>query len=94
MPRAERTVVEIEVEPVVTDREMGGWDLRPKACPAAAHLAALSMKPWTCKSGIVTNFQGAVPLRSCEHVRGDVNDKQPPTIMCAFQEAAARKGGR
>jgi len=50
----------VEREPIET------WQCVSPECPLLPHLTALGQKPRECTAGIVTNFQGAVPLKHCE----------------------------
>jgi len=73
------------------DSPIGAWVLMPKDCPAAAHLAALGQKPWSCVQGLQTSAQGMVPLGRCKHFGGDdtLGERDGHlSVKCTFGEDA------
>jgi len=80
--------VEITLD-IDEESPIGAWTMVPKACPAAAHLAALRQKPWSCVAGLQTRGQGAVPISHCEHFGGNEtisNTDGPLVAGCNFEQ--------
>ena len=50
---------------------IGAWQVNSQDCPLLPHLKALGKQPQDCASGIETNVQGPVVLKTCEHYAKD-----------------------
>ena len=48
--------------------DAGIFEVTCETCPLLPHLNALGQKPRPCMAGIVTNVQGPVVLKKCEHL--------------------------
>jgi len=56
-------------------------------CPALTHTNALGIKAWDCMSGIVTNIQGFVPVKTCPHYVSDsvaIDAEKSVTLNCSY----------
>lgn len=74
-------------ELVVDDKEMGFWHFESKNCPLLPHLKALGEKPRPCVSGLATNVQGAVPIGSCDHKHGEIEEVNSKLVVhCAHDK--------
>jgi Na+/serine symporter len=56
-------------------------------CPALTHTNALGIKAWNCMSGIVTNIQGFVPVKTCPNYVADsvaIDAEKTVTLKCSY----------
>lgn len=83
-----------EKRPVKLDmNEMGLWTMQAPDCPANVLRARLGEKPESCRSGLSTNIQGAVPLSRCKWLVGEIADQDgKPVATCSFDQKEGRDG--
>ena len=66
---------------------MGMWTMVAKDCPANKLRAQLGDKPETCRAGLSTNAQGAIPLHKCRFLVGEIEDVDGrPIANCGFED--------
>lgn len=53
---------------VFAEDELGLWKITCADCPLLPHTRALGQKDPECVGGMVTNMQGPVVLKRCEHL--------------------------
>ena len=67
----------------------GLWAMTCAECPLLAHTNALGQAAPDCASGIATNMQGPIPLKTCKHLAPDSyanNEAGEITIGCNYSE--------
>jgi hypothetical protein len=70
--------------------DAGLWSMTCVECPLLPHTEALGQTAPACASGIATNMQGPVLLRSCKHLEPDSFANAPDnaiTVRCNYDQA-------
>lgn len=65
----------------VKSNEMS-WQIICPECPLLEHTRALKVEPIACISGLYTNMQGAIPMKTCAHYLLNSIDKDKKTLKC------------
>ena len=69
---------------IAMDR-MGLWSMTAPDCPANVLKAQLGEQLLTCRAGLSTKMQGAVPLAKCKWLVGEIDEFDgKPVAHCAF----------
>lgn len=77
-----RRLLEIQSDGGTVD----AWHFDCPTCPKWSHQDALKVAREQCVAGIITNVQGAVPLKWCDLANKNTNFDTPdgPHIECMF----------
>ncbi len=71
---------------------IGSWRIMCPTCPLLVHSNALGLDPRPCASGISTNMQGAITMKTCEHyekdsIAADADADKKITLNCKKEDA-------